>query len=75
MTSLSLEEFLLFPAEHVRHLAAAIVHLLACPISDVAADHVAELQRISDGPFILFCNFFHPQIILTNRPDQSNRFK
>jgi len=49
MTSLSLEEFLLRPVRHIGHLAAFIEHLLACPISDVAGDHVTDLRRISTG--------------------------
>jgi len=52
VASLSLGEFLLLPVQHVSHLAAFIEHLLACPISDVAGDHVTALQRISTGLYI-----------------------
>jgi len=52
MTSLSLEDFLLLPARHVRYLAASIEHLLSCPISDVAGDHVTALQRVNAGRYI-----------------------
>ena len=52
MTSLGLEDFLLLPVQHVRHLVASIEHLLACPISDVDADHVTALRHIGTGIFM-----------------------
>jgi len=62
MTSLSLEDFLRLPAQHVSHLLASIGHLLrACPISDVAGDHVTALHNIYSGQYtivrynVLYC--------------------
>jgi len=56
-TSLSLENFLLLPVRHISYLAASFKHLLACPISDVVADHVTALQCISTGQYEYYIDF------------------
>ena len=68
MTSLSLEDFILLPAQHVRHLVGAIQHLIDCPIRDVAGSHVTALQHVFAGIMQIneYIYFLHHSVNFTN---------